>query len=1787
MVIEGNYNDGGLTSPAPYYNDWDETKKYVQMLFRPGRALQARELTQLQTMLQAQVDRMGSHVFENGSPVGGGASTVDGNIAYVRIDLSDSYTNITDVTTLVGTTLTEYATGISARVVAVDATVTDDDPYPVLFVKYTASSFDGASNEFVAGTELTTASVTSSSSSSDNGTQVGVISSAQATTLGEAATGDAFLVSINQGIFFIDGFFCIVDKQSYAPRTTSGSGVRQFSSTPTTRIGLTNTKSVASLSDDATLGDPANGSPNFAAPGADRLKFDPVLTEKSYTAGTSTIANVSDENFVEILRIASGTLTKKTKYPVYSDIEDTLARRTYDESGNYTVRPFRAEARESTKRKTLTIPTLTTGTEFTVGDYVSATTGSSSSSSGGAQAVGVVVSWDGATNELVVDEVTTHAGFVAGDYCVDDDGSAGGFVTSVSTEHFDIVLDPGKAYVFGREFETISPEYVPIKKSKEVASSSAETVACEYGSYFICDTLNGVFDINEQETITLHASLPNSSSSSSDSGIGTATVKHVLYDTENSYYRVYVYDVNINSGQELGDIEILVGSTTGAYAYIDDTNGKNIRGSVGTRLRSRSLRSTGGSIFQLPSAPVQQNLSSVTFHYRLYQTSVTVSGGQAVFTMPNAGDLYYPFAGGTTTSNLLQNFILTNDTDSTNISSDITQADRTGDTLTLSGLAAHNGDSVSLISVVQSSTISRTKTLVDNYLIPIDLELNGSNELELGIADISSLVSVLDAGNGDADVTSSFILDDGQRDNIYEYGKLKLAPGSSVTGPFTVTVDYFTHSGSGPLTYNSYSSIDYDAIPNFTSRATGDVYQLRDCVDFRPVRDNQYEGSSSSSSSPDTIDYAKVVCPLDDTYRTFTASYGFYKSRIDKIVLTDSLRFDVIEGVADENPTEPADREDAMTLYKVELSPYTSDPKGVDLKYVDNRRYTMHDIGKLRKRIANLEYYTSLSLLEKEASELTVKDVNGAERFKNGILVDSFNGHQIGKVNDRGYACSMDFIEGSLRPSFVSNNVSLDYNAGSSTGEIRKGDQITLNPTSTTTPFVEQPLASTCISVNPYNLTSWLGDMTLSPDSDTWVDTNTRPKVQVNYEGSADAWEHQNNNASSTGHGTEWNDWETVWSGEKFETTQAMGRRLRNPSIGGGPRGYATIYELVENSTVQSIKRQTRKGIKTTYDYETVTESKGSKVVNVKILPYMRAKTITATATGLKPNTIMYPFFGDTSVASYCSPSTIKTDASGDVTVTFNLPDGVFTAGSKLFRLIDSENNLTADAITTAEAIYTSKGTMEEREATIVSTKRPIVKRVEVTDTRVIEGPVQRSSKVIGNTTSSTKVFRGSGYRDFIDRYNLKPSLKERISGVRKSAGWNDPIAQSFLVDPATHPNGIFLASVDLFFKTKDDNLPVTIDLRPSVNGYPSSSKLIPFSVVTKKPADVNTSDNPDPSNASTYTRFEFPSYVYLAPGEYHVVARSNSDAYCAYIAEIGENQIGSNNRITEQPYAGSFFKSQNASTWTADQTTDLTFRLNQCLFPITTPAEVVFQSEAQSPDVNFDVCHITTNNIEFQVAPISHTYATTPNGGSLSTYTTMRPDQNIFQSTQQELIDSGDMTVKATLSTIDANVSPILDETRYSIMAVENVINNSTTGETESESNITSGASARYISRSVTLDEDFEATDLKVYLTADIPKEAEVDVYYRVLAGEDSTPFEDRPWVKMEVTTGTLNKARSAGDQREYEFRSSATDINGDTTVAYGDYGDYSTFAIKIVMRSTNTSKVPTIQDMRAIAVL
>ena len=70
---------------SPYFDDYDESKNYHRVLFKPAVPLQAREITQLQTMLQTQVERFGDYNFKEGTIVKGCAFSFDNTVKYVKV----------------------------------------------------------------------------------------------------------------------------------------------------------------------------------------------------------------------------------------------------------------------------------------------------------------------------------------------------------------------------------------------------------------------------------------------------------------------------------------------------------------------------------------------------------------------------------------------------------------------------------------------------------------------------------------------------------------------------------------------------------------------------------------------------------------------------------------------------------------------------------------------------------------------------------------------------------------------------------------------------------------------------------------------------------------------------------------------------------------------------------------------------------------------------------------------------------------------------------------------------------------------------------------------------------------------------------------------------------------------------------------------------------------------------------------------------------------------------------------------------------------------------------------------------------------------------------------------------------------------------------------------------------------------------------------------------------------------------------------------------------------------
>jgi len=513
------------------------------------------------------------------------------------------------------------------------------------------------------------------------------------------------------------------------------------------------------------------------------------------------------------------------------------------------------------------------------------------------------------------------------------------------------------------------------------------------------------------------------------------------------------------------------------------------------------------------------------------------------------------------------------------------------------------------------------------------------------------------------DITSNYIVDDGQRDTHYDLGRLvKKKNIPFPTGPMRITFEYFDHSAGDYLSVDSYPDLLYEEIPTFYSKISGRSVSLRDVLDFRPrVNDGgTYFGGTSSSSSLPQRRYG-VSC-----------DFAYFLARKDKIVLNKRGAFSVIRGVPSENPQFPEAPSDTMVIYEIEYKPYTYNvtPNNIIVKEIEHKRYTMRDIGNLEKRLENLEQVTTLNLLEKETSTLEIKDTDGLDRFKNGFVVDNFRGHTIGNPQDIDYECSIDINTRELRPSFYQTVVDLYENASSLTertdsnyrmhegnvitlpyyggqelyyrnkNEIASIDALGANATSEQVfrretlirenmdiLVSENPYATEAIKVTGLLQGSRTGLVTLTPSTDSWVEENLPPELIINEGGTYDSVAAAAD-AFGIDFGTVWNNWQVTQLGTPVSTTSTSSWRA-----GGGT--------VVSSTTVVTQQVNERRQGTTT----SLVESTGKKEISGRLtarqsISYIRSRPVVFVASGVRAATRLYAFLDSTNVTDYCTQAT-------------------------------------------------------------------------------------------------------------------------------------------------------------------------------------------------------------------------------------------------------------------------------------------------------------------------------------------------------------------------------------------------------------------------------------------------------------------------------------------------------------------------------------------------------------------
>lgn len=1478
---------------APYYDDYDETKNYQRILFRPGVSVQARELTQLQTALQAQIDRFGRHVFKDGSAAIGGLASLDTGFAYVKCETTftnagEPYTSDTPTrrASVIGKVVTGGTSGVTATVL--DVTRTESPDPLTLFVKYTKAGSDNTTVVFSPEEVLT---------ANDS---LGTLFKVKAVASGVLPTGFGARVSVNEGVFFVSGNFVFTPSESLI--------LEKYTTNVNARVVYKVLEQIVTPSTDTTLADNAAGSPNESAPGAHRYQIILILAKEPLN-----LDNRVEANIIQLLVIENGDV-KATARTEYSELGDILAQRTFEESGNYTVRPFQVNVREL----------CNTG------------------SNGGLYTTAQL-------RAIYPLELTT-------------DNEANTF----GKARLAVGLEPSVAYVKGYRIASESTIYVEVEKARDDNFINAASTLLPLGNFIFIDDVESLPDIVNFSKINLL-----------DSGsitIGTARARAIEYvsgtvNTSVAIYKLYLFDIQM-------DVVNNVEYTFNEAITLQQTlaSGADFTANVADIIPNGSLRSglqdtsNNSLVFALPVNTVK-TLRSLDFitNDNLYTVkrkfSKTLDGSSATTLDAISNEKFQ--------STSPADYITVNASSGAFITPATVTIGGTGSTVGNSVILTYSNVpniAVKIIAPTRRNLFEKTKTLSANKTVPFadPNDTPGDYDL-LGVTDLFEVSAIhMSPAEGTAattahlNVTDRYIVDNGQRDNFYDQARIQLKHNAPApVGQLLVVLKNFTHGGGDYFSVDSYGSVDYDAIPSYQS--SKGFIQLRDAIDFRPTKGNDGENFSGTNSSLVTLFQPNSI---------MTSDIQHFLPRVDKIYLTGDGQFGVAKGISAINPVAPEDPKDAMVLYIIRLGAFTFSDADTIPTMIDNKRYTMRDIGKIEKRVTNLEYYTSLSLLEKDTANTQVFDEDG-NRFKNGFVVDSFFGSNVGAVTNNDYTVSMDRSEGRLRPMFYEDNLRLIFNSADSSSVRKTGSLLTLNYY--TANYISQPYASYAENVNPYMVFSWTGDVVLSPETDEWKETLRAPDVVIDQTGIYDSLIQMADSAGAIG--TVWNEWQTNWTGQSTSSVEESSAVTQNSSTWNTITGSNTVITDISTTLVATTpSNQTRSGVRTSVVPDTVLTNMGDRVVEINFVPFIRSRKIYFKATRLKPNTRVYAFFDGTSLADFVREENSFVEFSGATETTNYLnqsahPDGAgelitddtgqligsfiipntaalkFKTGQRNFRLSDSPTNDTRYADTSAECIYFAQGLMNTVENQVVSTRVPSFSRSAVSDIRTTTNTTRTTTLT---RTSLTNTWVTSTVPPIIIEVPVvvppPPPVEEENPPEEvfellpadpwddENGGivWSDPLAQSILIDT---PGGVFLSGIDLYFKEKDEDptspAPVSVEIRTMLNGAPTQT-VVPFSKVTKSAGDVSLS-----ATAATATTFTFDSPVYLTSGvEYCFVVMTNSDKYKLWVAELGQDDVTNTTyRITDQPYNGVMFKSANASTWTPEQTKDIKFVIRRCVF--------------------------------------------------------------------------------------------------------------------------------------------------------------------------------------------------------------------------------------------------------------
>lgn len=1553
---------------SPYYDDYDTSKEFYRILYKPGYAVQARELTQSQTILQKQIGRIGTHLFKEGSMVVPGnfgiytANSSSGPVYYVKVNDVDSSNSAVSIENFLNQTVTGQSTNITAEISDVlDGTQSSSNTKTIYIDYLKVSNANSSITTFQPGEILTC----------NAGTLV--VHSTNPT-----GKGSAFVIS--EGVFYAKEHFIYFPTQRII--------LDRYNSSPSCRVGFTLLEELISSTNDQSLLDPALESSNYSAPGADRLKLNAVLSVKPYTE-TEIAAD-----FITLATVNDGIITKSMQRPQYNILADEIAKRTFDESGHYYVNGLEVNLREHLDDGTnggrllsanggnanLISIQVSPGTAYVRGYEIGtlsttylntpkATDFQTINSQLSSAALGSYVTVKEFTGAWKLDQGTiidlydtAQTRLTAQSWSTaSQTGNLIGNTVFVSVEH-----NTGTMGTPDARFD------VYLTDIKMLGSNNFSNVKSIYYNNTTVSDIGGDIVLNSSNSAVLQ-DITNSPMLYYVGSNFTKTIKpNNVSDT------IFTYGTSTDVANiAIGTFSLSVPSGADEFPYGTTNLTDSQKREILIALNADSNVSLSGTVSN---------------------TGTTLNGLGTNFNLLNVGDklsmngvsgIYYVASIASATSLTLTTNLAKTAAGNTFVKQykngdiiDLTSLGATGVERTVSATSSQlsfdlkeslAGTVPATISyrVSKTSASQINKTLRPNRYVKINTISHSANvngPYTLGIPDVYRIRSIrantggtLTSNTAGSNVTSQFIFDNGQRDTLYDHASITPRSPLSANTHLLVELDYFEPNfttGQGFFSIDSYPINDSSSantnirtaeIPFYKSSTTNRLYDLRNYLDFRSIKTKTATDTTTIASASEnpatssTFNFDANGLRIPSPSSQISYDYQYYLARKDVVTLNKDYIFSVERGTSAVFPITPSVPDSVMPLSVITIPPYPS----LSLFYANqiNRRdlacttrktasvrFTMRDIGVLKDRIINLEYYASLSLLEKNALDLKILDENGLDRFKNGIFVDTFNNDALAATDSGDLRITFDPAEKSIRPIYSMDSFYYNYNSG--TNVTRNGDIVTLSYSEVS--WLEQINATTTRNTERTTY-RFNGFMTLNPDNDIWVSTEDAPD-QVSVLQLRDAYEANSVPVGyQAGLATTWNSWQTRITGYRVYRGSTI-----NPANLVGTYQTAQEAQSITSTlrsstdvTVETLRASARSGTEYWATNDIQTTSLGNKLIDVDIVPYIRPQNIKIYCRELKPFARYYTFFDDVNMSSYVTllteseynsnlsisyaateGSAVNADANGVVRLSLRIPNETgkkFYTGTKEVILTDSPTN-TDDATSIATGFFVSQGLVQTQQETILSTRQVINKQRNVIGSRTDPSTIENLPII----PPDPPVTDGGG--------------SAGSDGGGGGGGGSGCAAYSFSTKVPYDEEGVFITSVDVYIAEKHPTLGVWFEILEVDDTGQITQNQVPFSAVWFNSADVpvSTDGKTNPLNV------KFSAPVFLQKDKLYALAihpEAINPNYYLWVSRIGQNDVNTGVPVNSRLYTGTFYTTNNGIVWNIVPDIDLTFKMYRASF--------------------------------------------------------------------------------------------------------------------------------------------------------------------------------------------------------------------------------------------------------------